>query len=177
MDGGDAEADLPELEEVSSEAGDGLPPEGGQQPGLSPAGAGVDGQHRCEGASGHAPRESGGNGASSMGACQQCEKCRAGGGGSGRVTVSKRVRPEGWLVYDKVVGVVPYEVLEHWKTEEEGRRRGQEGHAVGNGHVKGHEGLADAGGSAVGPRPRVKPPVRRPPKPEPGEASAASRSS
>ncbi len=54
-------------------------------------------------------------------------------------------RPKNWLVYDKVFGVIPHEVAERWKEEEEMR-------AV-------DEQLA-------GPTlPRRLPPVRRPPRP------------
>lgn len=158
LGGGDSEADLPELEEVEPEA-EGLPP--GKRQLSSRSHPLANGYHQQQ----ERQEESG---------CKCCERCTEESAAEG-MTALKQVTPEGWLVYDKVVGVVPYEVLEHWRTTEEDRRRVHgNGACCGSGESSQGQTKRGTNGGDVGrnhapAKRRSLPPVRRPPRPKQAE--------
>lgn len=86
------------------------------------------------------------------------------------IAASKRRRPSGWLVFDRVMGVVPCEVLEAWQERDRAGQRAQQGGACSSCRPGRppcsckQPGIEGSGAASTGPRKRDGyPPVRRPP--------------
>lgn len=122
MDGGDSEADLPDLDLVTPEE-----PHldhyhhnhtNGGDLSLFSTPARNEGQFQEAVALDH----------SAVSCCERCRELRGGH--------KDKPRPEGWLVFHKVYGVVPQEVLDTWRDEEKSRRAApatvRHGHCTAN---------------------------------------------